>query len=189
MRDRYPPHRPDQEWPGNSTSRPGISPPGDPTLRPDDPGGSSRTEGLRRLSRLTWRTTQLSAIAAAAFAVLFARSAPAHTASSQTAVKPSPAASPTHTPSPSPSPHAHAPRRGQEEEGPPGAAERAAAPGRGPAQRPAAVAHAGPPERAARTGSRAEPGPDHLQRIDRRRMRYPQMTHILTGRGLKPAVR
>ena len=106
MRDRYPPHRPDQEWPGDSTSRPGISPPGDPTLRLDDPGGSSRTEGLRRLSRLTWRTTQLSAIAAAAFAVLFARSAPAHTASSQTAVKPSPAASPTHTPSPTPT-HTH----------------------------------------------------------------------------------
>ena len=80
------------------------SPPGDPTLRLDDPGGSSRTEGLRRLSRLTWRTTQLSAITAAAFAVLFARSAPAHTASSQTAVKPSPAASPTHTPSPTPTP-------------------------------------------------------------------------------------
>jgi translation initiation factor IF-2 len=106
MRDRYPPHRPEQEWPGNSTSRPGISPPGDPTLRLDDPGSSSRTEGLRRLSRLTWRTTQLSAIAAAAFAVLFARSAPAHTASSQTAVRPSPAASPTRTPSPAPM-HSH----------------------------------------------------------------------------------
>ena len=106
MHDRYPPHRPDQEWPGDSTSQPGISPPGEPTLRLDDPGGSSRTEGLRRLSRLTWRTTQLSAIAAAAFAVLFARSAPAHTVSSQTAVKPSPAASPTHTPSPTPT-HSH----------------------------------------------------------------------------------
>ena len=108
MPDSYPPHRPDQEWPGHSMSRPGISPPGDPARRLDDPGGSSRAEGLRRLSKLTWRTTQLSAIAAAAFAVLFARGAPAHTASSQTAVKPSPAASPTRTPSPSPSPtHTH----------------------------------------------------------------------------------
>ena len=108
MPDSYPPHQPDQEWPGHSMSRPGISPPGDPARRLDDPGGSSRAEGLRRLSKLTWRTTQLSAIAAAAFAVLFARGAPAHTASSQTAVKPSPAASPTHTPTPTPSPtHTH----------------------------------------------------------------------------------
>lgn len=124
MRDRYPPHLPDQEWPGGSTSQPGISPPGDPTLRLDDPGGSSRTEGLRRLSRLTWRTTQLSAIAAAAFAVLFARSAPAHTVSSQTAVKPSPAASPTHTPSPTPTPtHSHraAPRKKKAHRAPPSA--------------------------------------------------------------------
>ena len=122
MRDRYPPHRPDQEWPGGSTSQPRISPPGDPTLRLDGPGGSSRTEGLRRLSRLTWRTTQLSAIAAAAFAVLFARSAPAHTVSSQTAVKPSPAASPTHTPSPTPT-HSHraAPRKKKAHRAPPSA--------------------------------------------------------------------
>jgi hypothetical protein len=70
--------------------------------------GSSRAHGLRRLSRLTWRTTQLSAIAAAAFAVLFARSAPVHTASSQTAVKPSTAVARTASPSPSPSPtHTH----------------------------------------------------------------------------------
>ena len=88
MRDRYPPPGPDQEWPGAGRSRPEIPPPGDPTLRLDDPGRSGRTQGLRRLSTLSWRTTQISAITAAAFAVLFARSAPAHTASSQTTVKP-----------------------------------------------------------------------------------------------------
>lgn len=115
MRDRYPPDGPDQEWPGVSPSRHQIPPHSDPTLRFDGPAddswpdgmtGGSRAHGLRRLSRLTWRTTQLSAIAAAAFAVLFARSAPAHTASSQTAVKPSTAASPTHAPTPAPT-HTH----------------------------------------------------------------------------------
>src|SRR5438445_11438292 len=100
MHDGYPPHGPDQEWPAISQSRPRTLPRSDPTLRLDDPAGSSRAHGLRRLSRLTWRTTQLSAIAAAAFAVLFARSAPAHTASSQTAVKPSPTASAPPSPPP-----------------------------------------------------------------------------------------
>ena len=58
----------------------------DTTLWSDDPSPGSRAGGLRRLSRLTWRTTQLSAIAAAAFALLFARSAPAQTTpSGQTA--------------------------------------------------------------------------------------------------------
>ena len=109
MHDRYPPdnfrpHGPDQRQPGASPPRPGLTPPSDPTLRLDETAGSSRGDGLRRLSRLTWRTTQLSAIAAAAFAVLFARSAPAQTASNQTAVKPSMTASPTVTPTPT---HTH----------------------------------------------------------------------------------
>src|SRR5882757_6038972 len=113
MRDIYPPDGPDEEWPGVSPSRHQIPPHSDPTLRFDRPAddsrlggvaGSSRAHGLRRLSRLTWRTTQLSAIAAAAFAVLFARSAPAHTASSQTAVKPSTAVARTASPSPTPTP-------------------------------------------------------------------------------------
>lgn len=67
--------------------------------------GAGRDEGLRRLSRLTWRTTQLSAIAAAAFAVLFVRSAPAQTASRVPVTPPSGTPSPTAeatTPAPSP---------------------------------------------------------------------------------------
>src|SRR6266581_3194079 len=37
---------------------------------------AARAAGLRRLSRLTWRATQLSAITAVGFAALFARTAP-----------------------------------------------------------------------------------------------------------------
>ena len=107
MRDRYPPYGHDQGWPGVSSPRPEIPPSSDPTLRFDEAAGDSRGHGLRRLSRLTWRTTQLSAIAAAAFAVLFARSAPVHTASSQTAVKPSAAATPTSTPTHKPAARKH----------------------------------------------------------------------------------
>ena len=37
---------------------------------------AARAAGLRRLSRLTWRATQLGAITAVGFAALFARTAP-----------------------------------------------------------------------------------------------------------------
>jgi hypothetical protein len=39
----------------------------------------ARAAGLRRLSRLTWRATQLSAVTAVGIATLFARTAPAQT--------------------------------------------------------------------------------------------------------------
>src|SRR5690349_16159238 len=47
---------------------------------PAEPPGAARAAGLRRLSRLTWRATQLSAVAAVGFAALFARTAPAQKA-------------------------------------------------------------------------------------------------------------
>jgi hypothetical protein len=105
MRDRYPPHGPAQDWPAISPARPGIHPSSEHTLRlgPDtgsQPGGRSRADGLRRLSRLTWRSTQLSAIAAAAFAILFARSAPAQTASSEHPVRLPSTAAPAVAPAP-----------------------------------------------------------------------------------------
>jgi hypothetical protein len=53
-----------------------------------NPAATDRDNGLRRLSRLTWRSAQLSAFAAAAFAILFARTAPTHSASSQAPVQP-----------------------------------------------------------------------------------------------------
>ena len=43
--------------------------------------GAARSAGLRRLSQLTWRVTQLSAVTAVGFATLFARNAPAQPAS------------------------------------------------------------------------------------------------------------
>src|ERR1035441_1713039 len=53
-----------------------------------NPAATDRDNGLRRLSRLTWRSAQLSALAAAAFAILFARTAPTHSTSSQAPVQP-----------------------------------------------------------------------------------------------------
>src|SRR5512142_1790581 len=46
---------------------------------PAEPPGAARAAGLRRLSRLTWRATQLSAVTAVGLATLFARTAPAQT--------------------------------------------------------------------------------------------------------------
>ena len=59
-----------------------------------DSPAQARDAGLRRLGKLTWRTTQLGALATVGFAVVFARSAPAKTANVQTATsaKPVPAA-------------------------------------------------------------------------------------------------
>ena len=54
--------------------------------------GETRAVGLRRLSKLTWRTTQLSAVTAVGLVTLFARTAPAQT-TSQTAPTPSTQAS------------------------------------------------------------------------------------------------
>ena len=45
------------------------------------PGETARDEGLRRLRTLTWRTAQLGALATVGFATVFARTAPAQTAS------------------------------------------------------------------------------------------------------------
>lgn len=46
---------------------------------PPPPPGMARDDGIRRLSRLTWRAAQMSAIATVAFATLFARAAGANT--------------------------------------------------------------------------------------------------------------
>jgi len=77
-----------------------------------DPAGEVRSRGLSRLSRLTWRASQLGVLATVGFAAVFARTAPADTVSSQpppkATVKPSvPAASARPSPSPSPRRHRH----------------------------------------------------------------------------------
>ena len=71
---------------------------------PEEPAGAARSAGLQRLSRLTWRATQLSAVTAVGFATLFARTAPAQTADQSAAASgphPSTAASTAGTPTPS----------------------------------------------------------------------------------------
>ncbi len=56
----------------------------------ESPGGA-REESLRRVSRLTWRTGQLGALATVGFAVVFARTAPAPAANVPAAnVQPTP---------------------------------------------------------------------------------------------------
>jgi len=64
----------------------------------DSPAGT-REAGLRRLGRLTWRTTQLGALATVGFAIVFARTAPAPAANVQTAP-------PAESAKPAASPHA-----------------------------------------------------------------------------------
>ena len=74
----------------------------------DSPAGT-REAGLRRLGRLTWRTSQLGALATVGFAIVFARTAPAPAANVQTAPpadSAKPAASPHAT-----VPHGKKPRR------------------------------------------------------------------------------
>jgi len=90
------------DWPEFSDTQPG-EPAFDYGIWPADPE-ADRDENLRRLGRLTWRATLLSAVGAAAFAILFVRSAPAHTAAtSQNVVRPAGTLSPpAATPTPSP---------------------------------------------------------------------------------------
>jgi hypothetical protein len=69
--------------------------------RYDEPAGAARSQGLRRLSKLTWRATQLSAVTAVGLAALFAHTA--HSYAPHPAATVRPAAKPAMTPSPSPS--------------------------------------------------------------------------------------
>ena len=68
----------------------------------EDSPAETREAGLRRLGRLTWRTTQLGALATVGFAIVFARTAPAPAANVQTTP-------PTESAKPAASPHATAP--------------------------------------------------------------------------------
>ena len=56
--------------------------------RYDESPAGAREESLRRVSRLTWRTGQLGALATVGFAVVFARTAPAPVANVQPAPTP-----------------------------------------------------------------------------------------------------
>jgi hypothetical protein len=107
----------------------------DQATRLGEPAGAARSAGLRRLSRLTWRATQLGALATVGFATLFARTAPAATVTSPPHPTPSVTVSrPSPSPSPSPArthrrrPHHHHHRRVTPSAAPSAAAPSSAAP-------------------------------------------------------------
>jgi hypothetical protein len=61
---------------------------------PESATEAARAAGLRRLSRLTWRATQLSAVTAVGFATLFARTAPVQSTASDGTAPPAVSSSP-----------------------------------------------------------------------------------------------
>ena len=103
VRNRYEPDDDPARWPGWLPDRADRDPYADYPARFDEPPDAARSAGLRRLSRLTWRATQLGALATVGFATLFARSAPAQTVSSPPHPTPS-VTTVSASPSPSPTP-------------------------------------------------------------------------------------
>jgi hypothetical protein len=83
----------------------------DYSIWPSEPlySEEARDESLRRLGKLTWRAIQLSAVAAAGFAVLFVRTAPAPVATSQDVARPAGTVTAPPSPTPSPTPSARHP--------------------------------------------------------------------------------
>jgi|SRR5271170_6468297 len=103
--DERPEEQPD--WWETSDTEPAAEPAFDYRIWPPEPGGPAarRDDHLRRVARLTWRAVQLSAVAAAAFVVLFVRGGSAQTTSSQSVVRPAGTVTPpAATPAPAP-PH------------------------------------------------------------------------------------
>jgi hypothetical protein len=162
MRDRYEPPTDPVPWPAIPPASPAwrageedyAGPDWDPYYAAefDGPADEARHQGLRRLSRLTWQATGLSAVAAVGFTVVFAGTAPAQTSAAAPA-KPiqgpatasgTPSQGPTHTH------HKHHKRKHHHEAGPPPApGTRApaapAAPGSSAAPAPAPAHTLAPP--------------------------------------------
>jgi|SRR5215831_3884241 len=102
MHDRYD-YEPREHpgWSDFSDTDPAAEPVFDYSIWPPEPPEpeAARDQSRRRLARLAWRATLLSAVGAAAFAILFVRSAPAHTTGQNVVSPPAPAAA---TPASSP---------------------------------------------------------------------------------------
>ena len=117
-----------------------------------EPAGDARRRGLRRLSKLTWRAAQLSAIAAVGFGAVFA-----HTAHAQTVSSPAPAEPAARPAMPLPGPdhgQAHRTRHHDGEAEPVTAGDQDP-----PAAAPTLAPPATPPAPAAATPAPAQPAP------------------------------
>ena len=203
MRNRYEPPTDPAAWELHQTQSTGDPYRNSPAVtRPvpvmaEEQPGATRSAGLRRLSRLTWRATQLSAVTAVGFVTLFVRTAPVQTADRSAVAlgtKPSTSASPAGTPTPSASQRHHKGGRAARGVQPTVQAGQAATPaaaavrlrefpehlelvefhGRVGFAQLLFVAHAGPAQlgSGARAAAqlRSRPAADHLQRIARRRL-------------------
>jgi hypothetical protein len=87
MRDNYEHDGPREEWPAVRPPHPDTEIYEDFATRFDQAPAATRDSGLRRLSHLTWRTTQLSAVAAAPASTSAAVSSTCCTTSSCTSAK------------------------------------------------------------------------------------------------------
>jgi hypothetical protein len=115
MRDRYEPSTDPEPWPAVPPAYPAwrageeyAGPDWDPYYPAEfgGPADEARHQGLRRLSRLTWQATGLSAVAAVGFAAVFASSARAQAPAPAPARPISGPATASGTPSPGPT-HKH----------------------------------------------------------------------------------
>jgi hypothetical protein len=115
MRDRYEPSTDPEPWPAVPPAYPAwrageenAGPDWDPYCPAEfgGPADEARHQGLRRLSRLTWQATGLSAVAAVGFAAVFASSARAQAPAPAPARPISGPATASGTPSPGPT-HKH----------------------------------------------------------------------------------
>jgi hypothetical protein len=105
MRHRYGYEAEEPDWPEFSDTEPSADPVIDYSIWPPEPvePEAARDENLRRLGKLTWRAVQVSAVAAAGFAVLFVRTAPAPVTTSQDVARPAGTVAPPASPAPAPS--------------------------------------------------------------------------------------
>jgi hypothetical protein len=120
------------EWTGFDDTGPLDEPVIDYSIWPPEPPDpeEARDESLRRLGKLTWRAIQLSAVAAAGFAVLFVRTAPAPVTTSQNVARPASTLAPPPSPTPSARhPHHRARARGADDPAPSPAPDAAVTPG------------------------------------------------------------
>src|SRR5215472_18474577 len=76
----------------------------------EDSPAATRESGLRRLRRLTWRTSQLGAVATVGFAIVFARTAPTPAANVKSVLPTEPTTTTIATPSQTPGQHSATPR-------------------------------------------------------------------------------